>query len=44
MSQFLSNNVAGLQVQALIKADFPTNIFHKVLCHSTSRSIVNCGG
>ena len=28
MSQFLFNNVAGLQ--SLIKADLPTNIFHKV--------------
>ena len=44
ISQFLFNNVADLQLQALIKSDLPTNIFHKVLCHSTSRRIVNCGG
>ena len=30
MSQFLFNNVAGLQLLSLIKADLPTNIFHKV--------------
>ena len=43
LSQFLFNEVAGLQLQAFLKTDFPTNIFQNLFCQSITRRILICG-